>query len=72
MHTINVASLSARFVKPLPNEAFAAGSNVVVEVDASDSNGSIASVDLYMNGTFLRKRLFLLMSGVKPTRMILV
>ena len=55
IHTIKVASLSARFVTPLPNEAFAAGSTVVVLVDATDSNGSIAGVDLYMNGTFLRK-----------------
>ncbi|MEM9885872.1 MAG: Ig-like domain-containing protein [Bacteroidota bacterium] len=42
------------FVTPTDGQQFPAGSDVVVEVDATDPDGSIASVDLFLNGVFVR------------------
>ncbi|MCV9387300.1 DUF4955 domain-containing protein [Reichenbachiella ulvae] len=38
------------FVRPAESELMEAGTDVVVEVSASDEDGSIASVDLYLDG----------------------
>ncbi|MEM9884318.1 MAG: Ig-like domain-containing protein [Bacteroidota bacterium] len=53
-HTIEASSLFVGFIKPTEGETFTAGSDVEVEVEASDSDGSISKVDLYLNGQFIR------------------
>jgi hypothetical protein len=43
------------FVTPTNGQTFAEGSDVPVEVNATDSNGSIDFIDLFLNGTLVRR-----------------
>ena len=46
---------TARFTKPADGAIYLQGDSVVVDVAASDPNGEVAKVDLYLNDVFLRK-----------------
>ncbi len=48
------ASPTVSFVAPQANASFPQGTDVAVEVTASDADGTIASVDLYVDGQFVR------------------
>lgn len=43
------------FAKPTDSQSYASGTNVEVKVDATDADGSIAMVELYLNGTLVRQ-----------------
>lgn len=43
------------FVTPTDGQIFPNGSNVIVEVAASDSDGSINNVELFLDGVFVRR-----------------
>ena len=43
------------FAEPVDGQTFASGVDLHVIVDATDSDGTISFVELYMNGVFLRR-----------------
>ena len=46
---------SVRFAKPGNNSSFAVNANISVDVTASDSDGSVSNVRLYLNNQFVRQ-----------------
>ncbi|MEM1328177.1 MAG: Ig-like domain-containing protein [Bacteroidota bacterium] len=51
----NTGNPMVTFVTPTNGQTFAAGSTVPVEVNATDSNGSVQFVELFLDGTLVRR-----------------
>jgi len=52
------SSINLSFITPTNNEVFEEGESLGVDVNATDSDGSISNVQLFLNGAFVRQENF--------------